>query len=484
MPSLILEDFRGGADFVNSESQLPANRSPDPLNATVDQLGMLGKRGGCASLISGLAGSLCVYVFYSKTLDKYFVQNGVTLKKYSNAFVFEANVFALPTADKIAMVDFNSTSGAKAVFVHKTGGIYDSPDGVTWTSRNVTVKGTTIAVWQNKLWVGGDTSNFPRVWWSNAGTSATWTTATDFVDVREKDVTVITCLYEAAGALLVFKEDSTYRINNDQTGQFVMIDRAHGASEHESVASIEGLFGCANHQGFYTTDGNSALIRRSDPVAPLFTYAVGNTNLVVNVLRDRFIVSTPADVMVMEWDPSAGLDPQNRGGWWLHSPGGNRSIQSCAGQVGDKLVCLFDNNGSIREVYSFGDRALGSDFAGVIPFRYVLPWQRFGSDKVRIRRMIIEGRAPASGTSTIDAYLRRDYDATEDAVRSFSLVPTGSHILATAESHSLGVCRDFSIRFANSSSANLQKIVGGVSVYVPPVAIARVRLDFISLRRA
>lgn len=472
MASHVIEDFRYGLNLVDSEADLPPNGTFSQLNCSVDELGLLGKRGGCASLLQ-LAITTPTYVFYSKALDKYFVLDGTNLKKYSNAWIFEATVKTFSTADKIAMVDFNSTSGAKCVLVHKVDGVFDSPDGITWTNRSATVKGTTIAVWHNKLFVGGDTSNFPRVWWSNAGTSATWTTATDFNDLREKDVTVLTALHETAGILIAAKENSAYRINNPQTGEYTMIDRAHGASEHESIASIEGLVGFGNQMGFYTSDGNSALVERSHPIAPFFQYA-SNPNIVVTTLRDRFLIGTQADAMILEWDPAAGL--QLGGGWWYHVPGGSRGMHSCAGQIGDKVIAIDKN---VKQVYTFGDRALGSDFAAAMPFQYDIAWQRLGvADKVKVRRMLVEGRG------TIDYYLKRDYDTlTEDAVRTIVMATNANRILNTAEAHSLGVCRSFGMRLYNSSANNLQRIIGSVGVYHPPIAIARIRLDYLPLSR-
>jgi len=120
----------------------------------------------------------------------------------------------------------------EVVIVQVNDGVF-TWDGATLTNRSTVATGATIAIWQNKVWVANGT----RVWWSNAGDAHTWTTGTDFVDIREKDSNSVTKLLGVGSSLIAFKESSMYRFTDSTTGSYQTIDWQHGAG-YTSTQSV------------------------------------------------------------------------------------------------------------------------------------------------------------------------------------------------------------------------------------------------------
>jgi hypothetical protein len=215
------------------------------MNITLDERGGIVKRLGRSKLNTGgaLPGTPS-NVFFWKSAGVTIFQIGTTVYKTSNLFGAWSSIATLTTTERMAFTDFNG----KLVGVHPTDGVF-TYDGTTWTLATAAVRGTCIASWQNKVWVAGDprAGNASVVWWSNAGNPAVWTTGTDFNALREKDDAPITALglgqgMDVAGrpGLLVFKEESAYRINSSSTGAYTTIDGSAGAAGALAVRRSTG----------------------------------------------------------------------------------------------------------------------------------------------------------------------------------------------------------------------------------------------------
>lgn len=270
----------------------------------------------------GSAGQQCCW---SETLQFGFVQQGASLYKVPPDGVTglpnwagKALVATFTTTARCAMVEFNG----KLVAVHPIDGVFDY-DGTTWTLRAAGVRGDTIEVWENKVWVAGDPNNVTRVWWSNAGSSATWTTATDFNELRDVNTLKIRALkaaqgtdYQGNGSLLAIKDVGVHRIKDSSTGAYKTLDSGAGCIGHNAIAtSAGGQIGFVNRNGFFISDGFQVK-RASDYLQrPLFNN-IGSvpgkqpTCFSVVVVRDRFRVSIPTNssttqpAFLLEYDPA------------------------------------------------------------------------------------------------------------------------------------------------------------------------------------
>ncbi len=267
-----MDDFSGGVNYIESPYTLPQPfLPPGAFNVTIRGRQLVSRFG------TRLAGTLTAtgqYIFYSSRLNLFFSQEGTGFYKYTisatnQALSARTNVTTFTTSAKCMAVEFAGV----LVVVHPVDGVF-TYDGTTWTNRSTTVKGTCIATWQNKAWVAGDSSNPSRVWWSNAGTPNTWTTSTDFVDVREVDDRAVTAIGGGNGmdvvgrpSLNVFKTNSVYRIYSSSTGAYTTLDGWRGATGSESVTSAQGTIYFCNYYGIYRID-NDRVVTLSDPIRP------------------------------------------------------------------------------------------------------------------------------------------------------------------------------------------------------------------------
>ncbi|MCR4339997.1 MAG: hypothetical protein NUW01_08935, partial [Gemmatimonadaceae bacterium] len=350
------QDFSGGLNLRDAPSKLEPGDSPDCMNITLDERGGGAKRLGLLRMNASALAGVPKNLFYSSALSVNIIQIGASLYKTSD-WVTVTAFATFTTSARAGLCDFNG----KLVAVHPVDGVFDY-DGTTWSSRNATVKGTTIAPWQNKLWVAGDGA---RVWWSNAGSSATWTTASDFNDLREKDNKACTAIgigqgMDVAGrpGLLVFKEDSTYRINSSSTGSYTTIDSRAGCSGPLALVSLFGYTLAFNKSGIYRCDGNTMELA-SSKLEPLFDKAQINLtylpDVVAGVFQDRAVFSFPfgsaqtTNNRTLEYHPLDGwIVPHDFGasGYTIDSTG--------------KLLSASPTAAYVRETFRGGDDE-GSD---------------------------------------------------------------------------------------------------------------------------
>lgn len=258
---IFMDDFSGGVNYTENPYTLPAPLLPAyALNVTLKGRCLSSRYGGT---MAGTLGAASKYIYYSVRLDAFFSQEGTGLYTYAlsatNQLSARTLVHTFSTSDKIMVCDF----AGLLVGVHPVDGVF------TWTGAVFAivaagVRGNCIAAWQNKVWVGGDPNNPSRVWWCNAGAPATWTTATDFADLREVNDQPVTAIgvgngqdVVGRGALMVFKANSTYRIYSATTGAFTTLDGSRGAAGSEAVTTCDTYVYFCNFAGVYRLSGDS-----------------------------------------------------------------------------------------------------------------------------------------------------------------------------------------------------------------------------------
>lgn len=170
--------------------------------------------------------------------------------------------------------EVSTTSGGSAV--NTTG----SQSGVHTLFRSGVPTGTCIATWQTKVWVGKPNG---QVQWSAIGDPDHWV-PTDFNDIWEKDAQPIIALHIGSGqdiqgrpGLYVFKNESTYRINDSATGAYETVDSTIGAASNISLVGLGGKVYVLGRYGiFMCQDGQVGLVNMSDKLKPLWNPAQVN----------------------------------------------------------------------------------------------------------------------------------------------------------------------------------------------------------------
>jgi hypothetical protein len=224
------------------------------------------------------------------------------------------------------MIEFNGV-----ILFITTRGLY-SYDGTTWTLVTSAVVGTSITVWQNKIWVAGVGS---RVYFSKAGDHTTWD-ALDYVDIREGGAnTPVLGLHathdmdiQGRPSLLAYKGQygpgSVYRINDPTTGAFTTLSAAVGPIHKRAIASNDRLCVFIAANGIYATSGASVPEKISAEIDQLFkpghnAGTPAGTSLRRASFQGRFIFSFPGkDIYtggfltgtalpcIVDWDPETG----------------------------------------------------------------------------------------------------------------------------------------------------------------------------------
>lgn len=323
-------NFAGGLNVRDAFTEMALNETPACHDVTLDERGGAISRLGLTKLngASLLPATPC-YLYYSAVADAllaFISSTGGAAKLYQSTdggVTWAANAQTFTNNALGAIVDF----AGKVVVVSSLDGVYQfaanlaSATHTTGGTNNMEVpKGTAVAVWQNKVWVTG---NGLRVWFSAAGDATTFAVGTDFVDVRDIDDKPCTAIGAGAGlditakpSLLVYKQNSTYRIDDSTTGKYITLHSSGaGAASPMSVASALGAIASINDLGIWVTDGTRIPARVSDKLAPLFTpdgLALGHlANFAAGVYKDRLVFAVTANGastnnLVLEYHPQIG----------------------------------------------------------------------------------------------------------------------------------------------------------------------------------
>ena len=457
-------DFSGGWNIRDAQGELAANESPDLYNVTLDERGGISKRLGYTKYNSSAFGSsLVTNCFYWSTGQNLITQAGAKLYKDTNTSEFKT----FTTSERCGFADFVGL----LFFVHPTDGLFKY-DGTTVTAI-VDVdapKGSTIATWQNKLWVSGNPAAKSRVYFSDAGSGDNWT-ATSFVDLREKDTEPVVCLTGASGldisgrpGLLAFKRRSTYRIFDSATGQFQTLDAQIGAASAISVVNGFQRTVALGESGIYWTDGVGPMRPASDKIVTLFD----PTQIAFSQL-DKFCAGIKGDRMYFslaragQTANNLELEHHPLQGWIVASS----AASSCYATYGkDDQIMYAGSPTVVGQVY----RRLtgGADDGSAITSRFQGRWAELtGGHQVRITKARVTGR----GIFALDVF--KDYELSPTTSLSVSL-SSGAALFDDAAAifddpntlfgplkyqsfkdfPQLGVMRAISLRFSETSSSS------------------------------
>src|SRR3990167_6933509 len=101
-----------------------------------------------------------------------------------------------------------------------------------------------IRVHRNRCFAAGNSTNPSRLFWSNLSDCATWTTASDWVDVQPEDGDVITAIGPPIFDMLpIYKKFSTWALKGTGPNSFVVVNisRNIGAKNHRSIANFKNV---------------------------------------------------------------------------------------------------------------------------------------------------------------------------------------------------------------------------------------------------
>ncbi len=482
---LILDDFSGGLNYRDPPMVLAGSETQDALN--VHAIGRtLQKRPGAPTVATlATAGK---YIFYSSLFGVAIVQRGTAVYSYDTATWTATQIIASGMSTKIACVEFTGL-----VVITTAAGVYTWNGSGSATLRSAVPSGTTIAVWQNKVWIG--TVN--TLYWSAAGDATTWTTGVDFVQIREPDDAAIASLGVGNGldvvgrdGLFVFKSNSGHKVIDSETGEYVTLwagDNS-GAMGHESVASLDGTVYFMNVLGMWRLAGDvpERISARIDPVGQ---YSWSNELDVSCVFPsgDRILFSRNSSSTIWEFVPRTGA-------WWRHSlyTGSvyrhaiSAAVRGADASVGERAY-LIDSGGTAIVRWDPWHLGLeGRDYtASTLPCAYATPWMSFGLVKTRVRRAIIEGW----GTN-VALSLKSGYQGTLtsfDADLDFATVAT-SVFSGTVERFGFGVHSALSLYFAESSGVTgpfgpiNKSTLDPVNQYLTGFGLNAIRLDTATLQ--
>lgn len=216
---------------------------------------------------------------------------------------------------RTSFAEFQNAAGTSYVYINTHSGTPVKFDGTTlsnWTATTGTVPtGKSMAVWGNRIWVAGNTSNPSRLFFSGIMDADSWG---GYVDVDPSSGVPITAIVVCGSYLLVFKEDKIYVVYDFNTGAYRTLTNAYGvysaAGSQWCVApSRDGVFFCDPRGGIYYTDGAS--VRKVSDAVPDENFTPGGSTLYM-VCSGRFLYVFDAGNAFWLYDSLLGS-------WWPHS---------------------------------------------------------------------------------------------------------------------------------------------------------------------
>jgi hypothetical protein len=415
MPQVDLRDFSGGLNLRDSLEALAPRETPDALNMTLTTRGAVIVRNGCTQAVTLPAGN-AIFLYYSPVLDKWLLQVDTTIYwrpgDLSGAWT---SLGTWGSAGTMACVDFQTN----VVITHPVSGThYWDGVGPGLGLASATAKGSCIAVFKNRVWIGGDPAQKSRLWFSNLGVGSVYTTASDFVDVREKDAKIITAFGSAqSGGLLVYKKNSAYRITDASTGAYTTIDWDSGCVGEQAVVSLRGLTYTWGTNGIYAWDGVGKGINVADKIRPRFidntATAAALAKVCAGVQRDRIVFAYPLNAAVnnriveMRASDPTRSDELPGSAWIMEhtlAQSGEDEIVSFSAKETALYAALTDGD----VLYSMFDASPGADDGTNFTANYKTPPLTLGL-LARLQRARVYGKADAAGTSTKELRTYKDW---------------------------------------------------------------------------
>lgn len=417
-----LQRFDGGLNLRDAPTEIAPNESPDCMNVTLNERGGVESRLGLLKLnAASLLPAAPSYLYYSVVADAllaYVSTNagfGHLYKSTNGGSTWSAAYSTFTAGAEAAIIDFKN----RVVVVNTLDGVYSFPSDLSAPAHTAggsanmdEVRGSAIAVWQNRLFVTGDiredaTHSQTRVWKSNIGNEQLWTVSTDFNDIREVDTQRCTAIGAGVGmdvtgkpTLLIFKETSMYRMNDSTTMAYTTLhSKGAGAASSKAVATNLGRICSINREGIWVTDGLAIPIRVSDKLAPLFTQdGIDYANFSkwsAAAYRDRVVFTVvraggSSPNLMLEYHPELGWTVPHDLGVGVMSPYTKQTA---------KLFGAAAAGGQIYSVFTGG-----TDDGTAIDARYQTPWAPLVSgDEARLRYLRAYGRGQ------LTAQLRSDF---------------------------------------------------------------------------
>lgn len=473
-----ITNFAEGPNFRDSPSELAALETYGSWNVTYDERGgassRLGyqKRNGSAL---GTAGEKVVNDYYSPLLNLQLTQ--------VNAKLYRAdNTTAVKTFTTNACVTFAEINSL-VIACHPVDGLWSSPDGTTWTkitAANAPTTGTNcVATWGARLFVGMSDGS---VHWSDPGTVATWT-STNFVSVWMKNQAPIVALHVGSGqdiqgrpGLLVFKQDSVYRINDFSTGAYTVVDATSGAAGPKAVVGVGARVIWIGKRGiFWWREDQAAPVNASDLLAPMWgqdglNYSTQN-GWAAGRYKNRALFScasngSSTNDLAFEFHPDFG---------WI-AP--RSDAVSCYSTTAGSTETTYGGSPTVDGqlyVLASGGTDDGAAISGWMQTRWILPNGGFQAQLWQVR---VHGRG--QGTMTV----RTDYQDSGGFDNALDLQPnvptwgsfnwgdgtlwTAAELEASEAFFDIGVCREFSVRFSFTvnSTATGRSLFGNVPAQI------------------
>lgn len=489
--NVALSSFAGGVNNRDAASELGPADVIDSWNVTYDERGGAASRLGAQKYNGSVYGSdLIQNEFWSSIASTKLVNAG--LKLYKGTSTTAVKTFT--TTERVTFTEM----GTLIVACHPTDGLFTSPDGATWTAvaDPDAPKGTCVATWQNKLWVGKPNGG---VQWSSAGDATAWV-ATDFNNLWEKDSRPIVALHIGSGqdikgspGLLAYKLESAYRINDSSTGAYDTVDATVGCASAIAVVGVGAKVFSLSRRGVYMwQEGQSGLLNVSDKLKPLWD---------------------PSQVNLAQLDKWCAGRATNRALFSLTRNGAtanNLALELHADQgwlaPGSNAVSAYSmSTGTSDAVYggsptvagqSYQLYTGGTDDGAAIAGRLQTRWMDLlGGYKASIIHLRVRGR----GTGTVQ--LRKDYHESGDNLPLDMSEPTsitydsglkydnGNLYYVPADEptqtlYGIGTCRQMSLlfTFSNSTTAAAPQVLGsGTAPAVGPFAVFMVEAVFMRL---
>ncbi len=473
MKTFPISDFSGGWNPRDGLNEVADNESPDMINVSLDERGGIVKRLGVAEAGSGppVGGGGMTTVFWSEALQKLICQADYKIHWTPDPDTpWTDTGFAFSTILHCHMVDFLGS----VVIVHPDDGVFTF-DGITVTGpvANAPGGGISVAVWQNALWIANTQS--VRVTRSDLG-AISWPADPIYVDIRVKDDAHLTSIGGGTGmdvlgrtGLLVWKNESTYRINSPSTGSYTVVDYNYGASGDRAVTTNQGFTAAVCSKGIIMTtgDGGGATLV-SGKIDPIFRpdqlRLPSMQDAYATNYQDRMLFSIPwLGGQAGTWVNNLTLEFDPKQGWFApHDFGISAATPYRDGVVGSPCAFQFETNIPVSgQLYRFFTG--GTDDGDPITSRHHTRWfEPNSANALRFRRLNVNGQ----GVFTLrfkfnyDQGVGNEYDMVllgdDNAIWDTAVWDTADWAASTFESYdkvySLGYGRSFAIEVVESSS--------------------------------
>lgn len=398
-----MTDFSGGLNRRDSPSELANNETPYCSNVTLNE------RGGVEKRLGNAKKNPVAYTTSSPPQNE-FVWGAIRITQCGADLFKNDTVASVQTFSTSARVGF-AAFGTAVYAIHPADGIYSSTDAVTWTAVSGSPKGTVLEPWQNRMLAGGDPSASSRLYASAIGDATDWATGTGhgwFNDIKEHDSEPLVAIKSASGidiagkpGVIVCKGQSSYRVNDPDTGAYQTISTTVGAASAISVVNLYNETFILSTSGIYQTNGVNALTLASSKLQPLFTpseiafdkaslYCAGRKGDRVHFSLPR--AGSTANDLHLEYHPAMG---------WIVP---HTDAASCYATDTLNGEALYAGSPTVHgQVYTVG--VGGSDDGAAISCIFQTKWiAPSGGIECRFRRLRVFSRG------NFNLYVKRDFD--------------------------------------------------------------------------